>query len=265
MCARVRASSWRRGRSASCAALLCAAWCLVALPQTVAAQEGLERDQKIEGPLQEQLTEYWSVERDLPMITQRLHERSGRVGVGIFGGILPSEPFYFYAPLGARVGYFFTNELGVEVSGHYMLAFDTELSEFLQTQRSEGFDPTTDAEDLYNWGAEAVVAWHPLYGKWALLQRKLSHLDLGFFAGAGAMGVQRPDSRRVSASSAVVPVAVIGAGLNFYLRKGLVMRLDWRSRPHIGPTFDTDTFADQGFMQRMQVPTDFTLGLSYLF
>lgn len=222
-------------------------------------------DRTFEGPLQEQLEEYWSVDRDLPMIKERLFELDGRFGLGLMAGLTPSEPFYVYVPLGARLSYFFSNELGIEVSGSYLLSFNTQLNDFLGEQRQGGFDPALDTEDQFIWNADAVVSWHPLYGKWALLQRKLSHLDFSLALGAGAIGMTRPDVNRANAISTVQPALVFGAGLGFFLGEKSLLRFDWRSRPYVGPAFETAQYQEQTFISRVQVPTEFTLGYTFLF
>lgn len=242
---------------------MCAMVPVSALAQDAPGEE--KQDQELEGPLKDQLEEYWSVDRELPMIRERLYEFDGRFMAGVHAGIIPSEPFYVYVPLGARVAYFFSNELGVEVSGSYLLGLPTQLNNFLGDQRQEGFDASVDTEDQFIWNAEAVVTWHPLYGKWALLQRKLSHLDFSFVAGAGAIGLTRPDETRTDSVSSVAPALVFGAGLGFFVAKNSLLRLDWRSRPYLGPKFTTAQFAEQTTFDRLQVPTEFTLGFSYLF
>lgn len=239
-------------------------WSSAALAKD-ASDEGSSDEKTFNGPLKSQLEEYWSVDRELPMIKERLYEMDGRFGVGVFAGIIPSEPFYVYVPLGGRLSYFFSNELGVEVSGQYMLSMNTQINNFLADSRQGGFTPELDTEDRYIWNAEAVVSWHPLYGKWALLQRKLSHLDFSFALGAGAIGMTRPDVNRSASESSIQPALVMGAGLGFFVADGALLRLDWRSRPYLGPAFETAQYEDQTVLSRVQVPTEFTLGFSYLF
>ena len=222
-------------------------------------------DKTFEGPLKEQLEEYWAVDRDLPMIKDRLFELDGRFGLGVMAGVTPSEPFYVYVPLGGRLSYFFANELGVEVSGSYMLSFNTQLNDFLAEKRAGGFNPELDTEDKFIWNAEAVVSWHPLYGKWALLQRKLSHLDFSFALGAGAIGMTRPDVNRANSIDSIQPALVFGAGLGFFLGEKSLLRFDWRSRPYVGPAFETAQYEEQTFISRVQVPTELTLGYTFLF
>lgn len=238
-----------------------------AMPAMASAQEEEKKEQdEIPGPLKDQLQEYWSVDRDLEVIKNRLYTRGDRLSVGVMAGVMPSEPFYTYIPVGARIGYHFSNELGVEVSGNYAIARPTSLTSYLERKREDAFDVTTDGGDKFVWRADATVAWHPLYGKWALLQRKLTHIDFSLHAGLGALGVQRPDDRRAAVESKVTGELVLGAGLHFFVTEDVTVRLDWRSRPYIGPAFDTsEELSARGVFARAEVPTDFTLGVMYMF
>ena len=259
-------STRRRGGGISATIAAAMALIIVSATSRQARAQEPEEDRGLSGPLAEQLDEYWSVDRELPMIRERLYELDGRFGIGVLAGVVPSEPFYVYVPLGGRLSYFFSNELGVELSGAYALSMPTQLNTFLSDQRQGGFDATIDTEDRFIWNGEAVLSWHPLYGKWAVLQRKLSHLDFSLVGGAGAIGMTRPDALRTTSTSTVQPALVFGAGLGFFVgERGALLRADWRSRAYLGPEFETAQFADQGFFDRLQVPSEFTLGFSYLF
>lgn len=253
-------------RRAWAACVVCA---LVLAAQPAWAQgdkkKGGDEADAVEGPLQERLEVYWSVDRDLPVVKGKLYTREGRFAVGLYGGILPSQPFQSYVPLGGRLGYFFADTLGVEVSGQYELGLNTDLADYLEEDRQDGFDLTTDGGDLFKWRANAVVSWRPLYGKWALLQRKLSHFDVSFAAGVGVLGVDRPSPTRDASNAEVKVTGVIGAGFHFFIVDGLTLRLDWRSHPYMGPEFETEEFAEQTGLQRFEIPTEFQLGLSYMF
>lgn len=255
---------WMRG------ALLCGALLAMATPAMAQERDDTQQTQDagkldVDGPLKEELAEYWSVERDLPMVKDKLFVRDGRINLSVFAGLETTEPFWWYIPVGARLGYFFSDQLGIELGGDYELARPTEMTEFLRSERGEGFDALLDTEDQFTWRANAMITWHPLYGKLALLQRKLSHFDFNFAVGAGALGLMRPDVTRSSASSKVVPELIFGAGLHFFVTKGLTLRLDWRGHAYVGPEFTTDGFEEQSFFSRIQLPTQFQLGVGYMF
>jgi len=234
-----------------------------AMAQDKGTKESKELD--VDGPLKEELTEYWSVERELPMVNNKLYNREGRINVSVFAGIESTEPFWWYIPVGGRVGYFITEQFAVEVGGDYEIARPTELTNFLETERADNFDVMTDAEDKFVWRANAVASWHPLYGKWALLQRKLSHFDFSFVGGLGVVGLQRPSPTRDSTSSKVAIEGIFGFGMHFFLTDALTLRMDWRGHLYRGPEFQTAAFEDQGFIGRFQLPTQFQLGVAYMF
>ena len=234
--------------------------CAALAPASLSAQD---RDQ-FEGPLKDQLREYWSVERDLPVIQDRLYSRAQKLEFGLYAGLMSSDPFFWYLPVGGRVSYFLSEGLAVELGGQYALAFDTELTDFLRQDRQEGFIEDRHTGDKFSWRANVVAKWHPLYGKWALLQRKLSHFDVNLVGGLGAVGYRRPDPDRLTSSTGVGLDVIVGGGLSFFLTDNLTLRLDGRGYLYLGPEFrTTPAFEEQGFLGRLAFPSEFLLGVSY--
>lgn len=222
--------------------------------------------------LDEELEEYWETEREMPVIQNRLFEREQRVTAGLFAGMITSEPFFHYYPVGANAGYYFRNDLGVELSGAFMgttdyenpgfLTQDDELMEFLREEQEDAFDAATDTADRFMWRANAVALWSPFYGKLAALQQKLIHFDINFAAGLGALGVQRPTVDRENIEETVIPEMVLGLGAHFYVHNNIAVRFDGRGYLHQGAELPTN----QGsFFGRLNFPMEFQLGVSYLF
>ncbi len=215
--------------------------------------------------LDQKLHTYWSVDRHLPAVKDRLYTRAGRFGLGIFTGLLSSEPFYYYYPVGLRASYYFSNFWGVELEGSYMgvngvLTHDTELTTFLKSKLGPGYK-AADTEDRFLWRGNAMVVWHPLYGKLAFLQRKLTHFDINLALGLGGVGVQRPDDVRSTTSSTVAPELAFGGGVQFFATQNVVLRLEGRAYLYEG----AKTPSSKTISERIQVPTEFQLGASYLF
>ncbi|RAL24851.1 hypothetical protein DL240_01170 [Lujinxingia litoralis] len=241
----------------SAAAVLMAAGLLLSATPAV-AQQGLDQE----------LSEYWTSDRDLEVLTDRLYQREGRIGAGLYAGLLSSEPFFYYIPVGARVSYHFSDQLGVEVGGAFMdapgvLSHNTQLTDFLITDRGEAaFDTGLDTEDRFLWRANALVMWSPFYGKLALLQRKLAHFDLNVAAGLGVGGVERPDLAREELSNEVTIEAVLGAGAHFFVTPDLTVRLDGRGYIYRGAEF-TDN--QDSFFGQIRMPVEFLVGASYHF
>lgn len=219
-----------------------------------------------ESNLDEELEEYWSTERDVDVIEERLFERDGRFGAGIHTGFISSEPFFYYFPLGAQATYYPSNALGIEVGGSFMdvglLNHHTELTNFLEEQQSDQFDVQTDTSDRFLWRANAMALWSPFYGKLAALQQKLVHFDLNFGAGLGLAGMERPNVERTEAVTATAFELVLGMGAHFYVNDNITVRLDGRGYLHQGAELPTN---EGEFFSRLNFPVEFKLGVSYLF
>ena len=243
-----------------------------------------------EGPLDDQLENYWTVDRDLPVVQNRKHERAGRFGIGILVGMMSSEPFWWYLPVGGRLTYFFSNQLGLELGGQYMgggcsdindcsagpFTQTTEIHRFFETRLEESFNPHTDLEDRFMWRANATLLWNPLYGKWSFLNNKLSHFDFNVALGGGAVSVFRPNFLRTDASATITPELVWGGGIHFFMSKSFVLRADGRfyvysaadtpsKRKGYDPQDQAQTSDSASFTRRLAMPSEFQLGLTYLF
>ncbi|MEM1350635.1 MAG: outer membrane beta-barrel domain-containing protein [Myxococcota bacterium] len=232
-------------------------------PLGSAQEDESERAPQFEGPLAEQLEEYWSTDRKLPDLYYKRYEKAGRVELGVHAGALPSEPFHVYIPLGGSVGYYWSESMGVEVGGAGLLRTNTDLSDFLEGELGDAYAPDRVGEDVYQWRANAVVKWSPLYGKVALLQRKLSHFDFNVAGGLGVMGATRPAEDRLTSQNAVLPEFIFGAGFHFWLTQDVAMRLDLRSSLNFGPRF-LAAGEEERTGVNLQAPTSFTLGISYM-
>lgn len=257
-------------------------WCLTSLAILMASTAAPATAQN--DPLEDELENYWTVERDLPVVQDRLHERAGRFGVGLYTGMMSSEPFWWYIPVGGRLTYFFNNHVGVELGGQYTgsessagpFTQPTEIHSFFADRLQDGFDPDTDLEDRFLWRANAVLLWNPLYGKWSFLNNKLSHFDFNLAIGGGVVSVLRPDYFRAEASSTIAPEFTFGGGIHFFLSRNLLLRADGRlyvyegadtpsQRADYDPQDQAAVSDESSFLRRLQVPTEFLLGLTFLF
>lgn len=213
--------------------------------------------------IEKRMDSYWSVEKDLPSIQGRKFTRDGKFGVGLYTGILSSQPFYWYIPVGLRATYFLSDNFGVGIEGSFTgeTSFNTELSDYLEGERPNDFT-TAMKEDRFVWRAHAVATWHPLYGKLAFLQRKLVHFDLNLVGGLGAVGVDRPDDIRKNVASAVAPEVLLGGGVEIFITESIAARVDGRF--YVYPAAENDQNKGE-FFKRLEAPSEFLLGVSYLF
>jgi len=242
--------------------------CFLAFCASVLAVSVTSTAHAANGPLQEELDNYWSVDRDLPVLEDKLYSKAGRFGVGLFVGMLSSEPFYWYVPVGGRVSYFFSDQLGVEVGGSFMdapdlLANKTDMYNFLAgDQGPGGFNPATDLDDRFLWRADATFVWNPLYGKLSFLNNKLGHFDFNLAVGGGVVSVERPSLDRSVATTEIVPELVLGTGVHFLLNNNWSVRADGRFYVYQG----AESSSNEGdFLKQVAIPAEFLLGVSYMF
>ncbi len=213
-----------------------------------------------ESPLEEDLDNYWSTERDLPVVSGRIYEREGRFGLTLFSGLLSSQPYWWYIPVGGRISYNITDQIGIDVSGNYNLEQPTELQDFLEASLGAGFDPKTDLDDRFIWRANASFVWSPLYGKWSFANNKLGHFDANLVAGLGVVSVERPNLQRDEATTEIVPEGHFGIGIAFLFTENWSARLDGRFYLYQ----EAETESNEGDL-RLAMPVEFQVGVSYLF
>ncbi len=224
--------------------------------------------------VEKELANYWTTERELPVLENRMFEREGRFALTLKLGLLTSEPFFWYNPIGLGAQYHFSEQASLEVSGTFMgtpssdgdiglqiFTHKTEITDFIKRERKDAFDVTTDLEDRFLWRANAVLIWSPLYGKLAFLNTKLSHFDLNLALGAGVVQVDRPSVDHKSSSTEFSPELVFGGGVGFFVTKDVTIRLDGRFYMYPG----AESESASGFFERLKVPSEFSLGASYLF
>ncbi len=266
-------------------AMLAVVFALGLVTSSVAAQETPEDDEEVpEGPLSEQFEDYWSVDREVDAIKNKMYRRKGRFAVGLQAGVMSSEPFFWYSPVGLRLDYYLSDNFGLELEGTYMgtkklLRHDTDLTGFVRNNKV-GFDENRHTLDIFQWRAHALAVWSPFYGKLALLQRKLAHFDLNLAAGFGAVSVERPNKTRSDSEELITPEFVFGGGVHFFTSEHVTLRLTGRGYVYSGPKNYKNTengelyvsanenapnIQEANFFQKLEVPTEFLLGVSYMF
>ncbi|TDP77181.1 outer membrane beta-barrel domain-containing protein [Bradymonas sediminis] len=213
--------------------------------------------------IETKMDSFWSVKKDLSSVEGRKYTREGKFRAGLYTGILSSQPFYWYIPVGLRATYFLSDNFGVGIEGSFSGAtsFNTELSDYLEGARPTDFTEAKK-EDRFLWRAHAVATWHPLYGKLAFLQRKLTHFDLNLVAGLGAVGVDRPNAVQTQVDGAVAPELLLGGGVDIFLTESVTVQLDGRFYIYQAAENDIN---NGDFFQSLDAPSEFLLGVSYLF
>lgn len=169
------------------------------------------------------LERIWGVERDVSVIQKRVFEKDGRFEFSVNSGIVPNDEFFLYFPIGARVDYFFTEDIGIELAGAYIFSMNSDLKGFLDKQKF--FSSVELPQKLQFYGGLNGV-WNPIHGKISVLGEKLSHFDMALYFGAGMIGTKVYKGHVEKNKYSVY--GNVGAGLRFYLSDSSALRLDYR-------------------------------------
>ena len=188
------------------------------------------------GLMDKYLDKYWGKKRDVKVIQKRLFQKDGRHEINIFGGTIPNDEFQLYFPFGLRYDYFFSEDLGIEVFGEYIVPTESDLAAFL-ADPDDGFGIAikTHLPQKLVWTAGLEGLWSPIHGKIGMFTSKLFHFDVHLALGVGAIGtdVRTRDIGKLAAGEAsrkhkVDVAANIGLGARLYFLDWLAMRIEYR-------------------------------------
>ena len=195
-----------------------------------------------------ELDMYWAKNRELRTIQKKLYLKDKRHEFTLFGGVIPNDDFFSYVPMGARWNYYFTEDLGAEVWGEYVLANETDLKNFLQENTLYAI--LVEIPQTLEWMAGASLLWSPFHGKFALFTTKLVHFDFHVAFGAGVIGTNIIDEATKETDTKVDPSGSVGLGIRMFIDDMFAVRLDYRQ--YFYP-------ADTGGIAH---PAEMTLGVS---
>ena len=171
------------------------------------------------------LDKYWGEKRKVKVIQKRLFEKQGRFALTPHFGIIPNDEFFNYVPLGLRVGYFISEDLGLEVWGQYLFHMKSDLEKFLN---DEFFIKTTTPQVLL-WNAGLNGLWSPIHGKLGVFTKKLWHFDFHLAFGAGAIGTTVRTRKLGGKEKNQVDVAGnVGVGARMYVIDWGAVRVEYR-------------------------------------
>ena len=211
-------------------------------PTTARAQEKTGLDQYVD--------KYWAEKRDVKVIQKRLFQKDGRFEIDLFSGMIPNDEFYLYFPVGGRVAYYISEDIGLELFGSYMFDTRSDLGEFLYTE----MNLRTHLPQSLQWTAGLEGLWSPLHGKLGFFTSKLAHFDWHLAIGVGALGTTVRTREQGGAEKSKIDVAGnVGSGFHIYFDNNWSARLEYR---HF-------FYAAEG--GGVSYPAELTLGVSYFF
>jgi outer membrane beta-barrel protein len=199
--------------------------------------------------------DYWRPNKDeLEVVQNRRFQKAGRFEVAAHYGLLQGQDFENENSYGGSLTYNFSDELFLEASHH---RFSSEDNDFVKAIGARyGFRPDFNRE-VHQTALQ--VGWTPIYAKFSLLGRKISHFELHLAAGPG---ITRTIANRFSAHFTI--------GEKFYLTEHLLFRLEWRMSTYndkIITTQGSTSIANggPGFAEQRETTHNIIFGLGWMF
>lgn len=157
--------------------------------------------------------DYWRPNKDeLEVVQNRRFEKKGRFELGLHYGLLQGEDFENSTTVGGSVAYNLSNQWFVELSHH---KYSNKDNEFLNSlRRRYGFQPDFNRVTVQS---AFQIAWVPIYAKFTLLGKKISHFELYLAAGPG---LTKTTSNNLT--------GIFTVGNKFYITEHLLFRIEWR-------------------------------------
>jgi outer membrane beta-barrel protein len=149
--------------------------------QTAAEMENASAT-SAERALEGDLAKFWGSRRKVKVVQKRLFEKDGRLEFTPYGGVVPNDDFIVYVPVGARLGYHFSEAFTVEASFAYAIEQQTDLRTFLEEEK---ILKRADIQEIVKMYYNVNLLWSPIYGKISLLGLKLSHFETYVGMGVG--------------------------------------------------------------------------------
>lgn len=152
--------------------------------------------------------------KDIAVIQKRFMPKTQRFeAFGGLNGIL-NDKFFSSIGVNGRLGYSFTERLGVELLVMVLATGERDVTKNLRERR--GVKTTNFVSPQNYYGVD--FRWTPLYGKMAFLNKRITTFDLYFSAGAGMTNTNQGGSE---------PTIHLGTGQIFALTKSTAFRWDF--------------------------------------
>ena len=153
-------------------------------------------------------------EEDYVRVVQPLpFTRGGRLAIAPLFSLSINDPLVETFTAGANMTYFFKDFIGITFGFHY--AFDAKRSA-QNALLSQQVRPETNP---LKWVGGVGVEWVPIYGKFSLFNRSITHWDVYLTAGGAVQATQH---------GSIGPAGFLGLGTRFFLSSWLTLNVDVR-------------------------------------
>jgi outer membrane beta-barrel protein len=198
---------------------------------------------------------YWRPNQDeLEVLQNRKYEKAHRFELAAHYGIYQGKDYVNSKSAGASLTYNFSNQYFVEVSH---MKVSNQDNDFLNSVRSRfGFTPDFNRED-----SQSVLSagWTPIYAKFSLLGKKISHFEMYVAPGIGRT---KTIDNHTSAHFTI--------GQKFYITEHILFRLDWRMSRYTDRIITTQGATSRanggpGYVDQTDTTHNIIFGLGWMF
>jgi outer membrane beta-barrel protein len=202
---------------------------------------------------------YWARgdESELGVVQNRTYSKDKKFEIGLFGGLITTDPFLSVKNTGASLGFHFSEYVEAKAFGYKSFVGPSSALDILRAPLSEGGLGTNTNTNDPKWYFGAEAAFSPIYGKLSVLGKAIIHYDLHVLGGLGVTGTE--------SGNYVSPH--VGIGQQIYLTQRLSLALDYRLmiysetiREKVRPSA-----IGQDVGKRTNFTNTITLGLNFLF
>lgn len=175
--------------------------------------------------IDDDLNARWTTQNIPAQSGKRVFSASDRFETSLIFGVVVTDDYYTYFPLGIDVGYRFGEMWGISLRGTLlMIHADTALSDFMDKHQSGlAREMLSDEQrgEIY-----AAAAFHPIFGKWTAGAQNLGRFDWGISAGVGAVFSKTPNSDYSKRELRAYAEGIFGTDAHFFILPWLALRLE---------------------------------------
>lgn len=173
---------------------------------------------------------YWSAkDEDYGVIQNRTYSKAEKFYGSLVWGTLINDPFAEAKPMGAMLGYYFTEDFGLELT--YM-NHDAKKNETVEKLNSVNVAVSPNYNLVKN-AISASVTYTPFYAKMAFMNKAILYFDMGFTAGVGMTTYDQVSTPSQGAAerfnSKSAPHVELGFMQQLFVSKHVAFRLDLKN------------------------------------
>ena len=210
---------------------------------------------------------YWAAkDADYGVIQNRTFAKAKKPYLSLTTGTLINDPFVKATAFGAMIGYYFTEDFGLEISHiSYSSTKSDSVDKFISVAAS-----TSPNYNLIKSNTSLVFAYTPLYAKLAFMNMSIMYFDMGLTLGAGVTNYEQAvfdngvanQSNYVKKSS---PHIEFGVMQQLFVTKAFAIRADFKNTFYQSLTVPYQTNFNTAYSEEKKSTNDTTLtiGLTY--